>query len=80
VPDADIQHALAEPDPDAALDRLVQLALDAGAPDNVTCVIADIVDDGDAPELRSGSGEHPSYLLGAAREFADDRAARNTAG
>ena len=76
VPDDAIHDALDEPDPDAALDRLVQLALDAGAPDNVTCVIADIV----ADDVRPGAVEPPPYLLGAAREVADDRVARNTAG
>lgn len=30
-------------DPDAAVDRLVELALGRGAPDNVSCVVADIV-------------------------------------
>src|SRR6478735_3685764 len=34
VPDEAIREALVEPDPDVVLDRLVQLALDAGAPDN----------------------------------------------
>ncbi|WP_426564880.1 PP2C family protein-serine/threonine phosphatase [Angustibacter sp. McL0619] len=76
VSDADIRDALEEPDPDVVLDRLLQLALDTGAPDNITCVVADLV-----PDDQSGdAGEHPPYLLGAAREVADDLAARNSAG
>ncbi len=40
-----IAPALAIPDPDEAAERLIELALLAGAPDNVTVVIADVVDD-----------------------------------
>ncbi len=36
-------------DPDTTCDHLVQLALRAGAPDNVTCIVADIVDANDRP-------------------------------
>ena len=38
-------EALRVPDPQAACDRLVELALRAGGPDNITCIVADIVDD-----------------------------------
>ena len=38
-------EALRMPDPQQACDRLVELALRAGGPDNVTCIVADIVDD-----------------------------------
>jgi len=34
-------------DPDTAAGRLVDLANEAGGPDNVTCVVADISDIGD---------------------------------
>ena len=41
-------------DPDEAVRRLVDLANDAGGPDNVTCVVADVADvagiDGEAPD------------------------------
>jgi len=40
-----IQEILEQPQPPgAAADRLVELAMRAGAPDNVTCIIGDIVD------------------------------------
>ena len=38
-------EALRLSDPQAACDRLVELALRAGGPDNITCIVADIVDD-----------------------------------
>jgi protein phosphatase len=39
-----IAEALGLANPQEAADRLVDLALRAGAPDNVTCVVADVVD------------------------------------
>jgi PPM family protein phosphatase len=44
VPDADIRAALtAAHEPDRVLDELIQRAYDGGAPDNIACVVADIV-------------------------------------
>jgi serine/threonine protein phosphatase PrpC len=43
VSDETIAEALQIQDPQAAADRLVELALRGGAPDNVTCVVADII-------------------------------------
>jgi serine/threonine protein phosphatase PrpC len=42
---ADLEATLAEPgsDPERAVQRLVDLAYAAGAPDNVACVVADLV-------------------------------------
>lgn len=40
-------EALRLPDPKSAVDRLVELALRGGAPDNVTCIVADMVDSAD---------------------------------
>ncbi|MCO7221099.1 PP2C family serine/threonine-protein phosphatase [Klenkia sp. PcliD-1-E] len=37
--------ALRDPDPQATADRLVELALRSGGPDNITCIVADVVDD-----------------------------------
>ena len=41
-----IADALTEPDPERAADVLVELALVAGGPDNVTVVVADVIDTG----------------------------------
>jgi serine/threonine protein phosphatase PrpC len=55
-----IQSSLSAATPDLAADALVDSALDAGAPDNVTVVVADVIDEDDAvPESRR-------RLLGAA--------------
>ena len=37
-------EALRLPDPHQSADRLVELALRAGGPDNVTCIVADVID------------------------------------
>ncbi|MFB7245106.1 hypothetical protein CW362_08240 [Streptomyces populi] len=45
VPDEGIERLLASaPDPDAAVRALVGAANDAGGPDNVSCVVADVVE------------------------------------
>lgn len=44
-----IADALAGPDPDVVADTLIQLALVAGAPDNVTVIVADVMDTGELP-------------------------------
>jgi protein phosphatase len=44
VPDAAIQAALRVAEREAAADRLVEAALRAGGRDNVTCLVADVVD------------------------------------
>ena len=41
---ATIRDSLSLPEPQAAVDRLVELALRGGGPDNVTCIVADAVD------------------------------------
>ena len=40
-----LREALAISDPQASVDRLVQLALRGGGPDNVTVIVADVVDE-----------------------------------
>ncbi|KQS58289.1 protein phosphatase [Geodermatophilus sp. Leaf369] len=37
--------ALHDPDPQATADRLIELALRSGGPDNITVIVADVVDD-----------------------------------
>ena len=47
--DAEIHHVLAAaPEPRAAVERLIELANLGGGPDNITCVVADLVDGPDA--------------------------------
>jgi len=41
-----IADALSDPEPDSAADRLIELALVAGGPDNVTVIVADVIDVG----------------------------------
>jgi serine/threonine protein phosphatase PrpC len=40
-----IAQALEDPDPQASADRLIELALRSGGPDNITCIVADVVED-----------------------------------
>ena len=58
VDDSDIARVLAQvPDPTAAVTELVDRALAAGAPDNVTAVIADVIEVADADhDLESALG------------------------
>jgi protein phosphatase len=52
-----LRDALSLPTPQEACDRLVQLALRGGGPDNVTVIVADVVDDGgpDASPMVGGA-------------------------
>jgi len=40
-----LAQAMREPDPQATADRLIELALRSGGPDNITCIVADVVED-----------------------------------
>jgi serine/threonine protein phosphatase PrpC len=40
-----IAQAMADPDPQATADRLIELALRSGGPDNITCIVADVAED-----------------------------------
>src|SRR5699024_8771514 len=68
-----IHATLAEhDDPGAAADALVALSLRAGAPDNVTCVVADFLADGGAhhpmsePQVVGSAAERPARRPGSA--------------
>lgn len=52
-------HLAVAPDPAHACQALVSLALDAGAPDNVTCVVAFVVDVTDDPTALGVTGALP---------------------
>jgi PPM family protein phosphatase len=79
---ADIGAAMAEADPQPTCERLVTLALEAGAPDNVSCIVAVLLDHeppaddrlpivgGSAADtVAAGSDDHPTTELrtGSAR-------------
>jgi serine/threonine protein phosphatase PrpC len=40
-----IASAIRDPDPQATADRLIELALRSGGPDNITCIVADVIED-----------------------------------
>jgi PPM family protein phosphatase len=66
-----IASALASPGPAGAVTGLVAAALEAGAPDNVTCLVADVVRAAGAPGtgLDRARREPRGCLLGAAAEL-----------
>ncbi len=52
VSDEAVHHVLSTmADADEAVDRLIELAIRNGGPDNVTCIVADVVDGVSGPEL-----------------------------
>src|SRR5262249_6326751 len=58
-----LHHTLATvADPDQAVLQLVELAIKGGGPDNITCIVADVVDRSAAP----GPPGEKSVLAGAA--------------
>ncbi|MGQ0629963.1 MAG: PP2C family protein-serine/threonine phosphatase [Sporichthyaceae bacterium] len=59
VSDAELALAMTDTTVEFAADTLIQLALDAGAPDNVTVIVADVVG------VDTGPSEHP-VVVGAA--------------
>ena len=66
VPNDELAIALAQGDPTGCVTRLVDLALERGAPDNVTVVVADIVDLADE-DAGDEANEEP-VVVGAAGE------------
>ena len=63
VSEETIAEALELEDPQESANRLVDLAMRAGAPDNVTCVVADVVDatmGPDEPVIAGAVAEHQS--------------------
>ena len=62
VPDDEIRHLLSDIDPPGAVTALVEAAIERGAPDNVTCVVADVAHVDEPPV-----GNRP-VVVGAAAE------------
>jgi protein phosphatase len=61
VSDDTLLQTLELPEPQEAVDRLVELALRGGGPDNITCIVADVLDE-------SGRGQVDVIVGGAAAE------------
>ncbi len=59
VSEETLAEALRDPDPQSTADRLVELALRSGGPDNITVIVADVVED-------NGSGTMEPVVDGAA--------------
>lgn len=59
-----LADALRAADPQACADRLIELALKGGGPDNITCIVADVVD--------VDFGEHAPIVGGAAGDGMED--------
>lgn len=55
-------------DPDECAEHLVNLALRAGGPDNITCVVADVVDLDDLPRGAPAPSTQPIVVGAAARD------------
>ncbi len=68
--DGTLLEALQLPDPQAAVERLVQLALRGGGPDNVTVVVADVVEGRPTQDPMWGGAAAVSPHAPAAREAA----------
>ncbi|WP_152351567.1 Stp1/IreP family PP2C-type Ser/Thr phosphatase [Brachybacterium subflavum] len=54
-------------DPDECAEALIQLALKGGGPDNITCIIADVVDLDDLPRSAEAPSTSPLIVGSAAR-------------
>jgi protein phosphatase len=82
VTDASLSEVLTTPVPDEAVRRLVDLALRGGAPDNVTCIVADLVD-GDpaatAPGRAAGAADGTPRPLATTPQAPDTPAVRAAA-
>jgi PPM family protein phosphatase len=79
VSDESLADALKDPDPQSTADRLVELALRGGGPDNITVIVADVIDDHgrggalDVPVVDGAAGD------GAGQRQIDPRSAAGRA-
>lgn len=72
-----IRESLGNGDPQDACDRLVELALRGGGPDNVTCIVADVVeaDTADAAPIVAGAAADSRQPAAPSADHAAGRAA-----
>jgi PPM family protein phosphatase len=77
VSEATVRDVLSTGSADEASDQLVQLALRGGAPDNVTCLVADLVGD-DEPSTGPAEIVAAPTMVGAAAEAAARATAAGT--
>jgi serine/threonine protein phosphatase PrpC len=70
VPDSEIQNAMTGTTLEECAETLIQLALRGGGPDNITCIVADVIED-------SSGTEHP-VVVGAAAGRHKPASASNT--
>lgn len=70
VSDKTIAETLSAGEPEEVVEKLVELALRGGGPDNITCIVADVVDDETA-------STHPVVLGAAASDGVSGRARRS---
>ncbi len=79
VSEETLADALEDPDPQSTADRLIELALRGGGPDNITVIVADVVDDHgrggalDVPVVDGAAGD------GAGQRQIDPRSAAGRA-
>ncbi len=73
-----LMEALASGTPQRCADGLIELALRGGGPDNVTCIVADVVDpsDGDDVPIVGGAVTDPADTTDSGSNSAAARAAR----
>ncbi|UOY00534.1 PP2C family protein-serine/threonine phosphatase [Blastococcus sp. PRF04-17] len=76
VSEETLADALKDPDPESTADRLIELALRSGGPDNVTVIVADVIED------TGGRGRVDPVVDGAAGDSVGQREvdARSAAG
>jgi serine/threonine protein phosphatase PrpC len=76
VSEETLAEALKDPDPESTADRLIELALRSGGPDNVTVIVADVIED------TGGRGRLDPVVDGAAGDNRGQREvdARSAAG
>ncbi|MDQ1727036.1 MAG: family protein phosphatase [Frankiaceae bacterium] len=68
VSDETLAETLRARDPQAAVDALVDLALRGGGPDNITCIVADVVEEGPAevPVIGGAAADQPQTTAASA--------------